>query len=344
MTLISRNWGINMKTCIYCEYPLLSSDLSQCPRCGFSQSVPPPPKPKPTIVDSHLSGGRGGPPTKVLPTSILGPGLLSKEDENTHLPTRPETKVLRMRPGRRSPMAKICIVDDFSDDGQWIRIRVPTTVIGREEGDVLIPHDESISARHAELLRTEEDADVKWFLKDVSRYGTFVRVRVRAGAVDCRLRNQQEILLGCHWFRFEKSPRVGAPPATSDTPENETRARVITRDIRRISSEQGVSTGASLIEVLSDSQTGEVHPVGRDCWIGTGPRAQIQLKDPFLDPVHARIYRDDEGQWHLEDKGSLNGSWVRLKKEEKHEILSQDEFLMGEQRLIVKVLRDEGSF
>jgi len=235
-------------------------------------------------------------------------------------------------------MAKICIVDDFSDDGEWIRIRVSKTVIGSKEADVLIPHDESISARHAELLRAEEDNEFKWFLKDVSRYGTFVR------AVDYRLRNQQEILLGCHLFRFDKTPGVGAPPATPDESENEAPARDITKPMPLISPQQAVSTGASLIELLADNQTGEVHSLARDNLIGTGPKARIQLNDPYLDPVHARIYRDNEGQWHLEDKGSLNGSWVRMKKEEKHEILSQDQFLMGEQRLIVKVLWDEGSF
>ena len=39
---------------------------------------------------------------------------------------------------------------------EWLRLRGDRVVIGRSEGDVLIPHDAMISGRHAELSRRVE--------------------------------------------------------------------------------------------------------------------------------------------------------------------------------------------
>ena len=50
-------------------------------------------------------------------------------------------------------------------------------MIGRTEGDVLIPHDDMISGQHAELTRRQEPGRCRWHLADLnSRNGTYVRV------------------------------------------------------------------------------------------------------------------------------------------------------------------------
>ena len=43
-------------------------------------------------------------------------------------------------------MATLCILDDGRDDGEWVRIRGDKVVIGRNEGDICIPHDTMILA------------------------------------------------------------------------------------------------------------------------------------------------------------------------------------------------------
>jgi hypothetical protein len=58
------------------------------------------------------------------------------------------------RPTLRPPTPILTICDDGSEDGELIRIRKDSFVIGRTEGDLLIPHDSQISGRHAELRQS----------------------------------------------------------------------------------------------------------------------------------------------------------------------------------------------
>src|SRR5688572_21012439 len=66
------------------------------------------------------------------------------------------TTLVPFRPVRRPPMASLCIVDDASDDGEWVRIRDGACVLGRSEGNVIIPHDGMMSSKHAEITRVLE--------------------------------------------------------------------------------------------------------------------------------------------------------------------------------------------
>ncbi len=55
------------------------------------------------------------------------------------------------RPVNRPPVALLTILDDGSTTtGETVRIREPVCLIGRTEGSVGIPHDQSMSSRHAE--------------------------------------------------------------------------------------------------------------------------------------------------------------------------------------------------
>ena len=51
--------------------------------------------------------------------------------------------------------------------------------------------------------------------------------------------------------------------------------------------------------------------------------------DPFLSPRHASFYQDERGRWMVEDKKSLNGVWLKIRRL----ALSQPaEFQIGQQR------------
>lgn len=71
-----------------------------------------------------------------------------------------EADVQSERPTRRPPMALLGILDDGKLEGEWLRLRAERTVLGRTEGDILIPHDGMISSRHAELTR--QHASTGW--------------------------------------------------------------------------------------------------------------------------------------------------------------------------------------
>ncbi|NDC54328.1 MAG: FHA domain-containing protein, partial [Planctomycetia bacterium] len=99
------------------------------------------------------------------------------------------------RPILRPPLALLHVVDDGREDGETIRLRGEKLVIGRTAGDVTIPHDISMSTRHACLERAAGGA---WQLSDMgSAGGTFVRV------LAARLHDGSCFQVGASRFRFE---------------------------------------------------------------------------------------------------------------------------------------------
>ena len=99
------------------------------------------------------------------------------------------------RPLLRRPLALLHVVDDGHEDGETIRLRADRLVIGRTEGDVTIPHDISMSTRHATLECVPGGA---WLLSDSgSAGGTFVRVTM------ARLHDGSCLQLGASKLRFD---------------------------------------------------------------------------------------------------------------------------------------------
>jgi hypothetical protein len=39
-------------------------------------------------------------------------------------------------------------------------------------------------------------------------------------------------------------------------------------------------------------------------------QAVIALDDPSVEPLHARMWRDEEGKFHIEDTGTVAGTWL----------------------------------
>lgn len=113
------------------------------------------------------------------------------------LPPRPvAADATPFRPRLRDPLALLHVVDDGREDGEVVRLRGDRVVIGRSEGDVVVPHDISMSPRHAALERL---ADGGWRLVDLgSSGGTFVRV------THARLRDGAEIQLGGTRLLFQE--------------------------------------------------------------------------------------------------------------------------------------------
>jgi pSer/pThr/pTyr-binding forkhead associated (FHA) protein len=227
-------------------------------------------------------------------------------------------EVVAFRPVRRPPMALLCILDDGRDDGEWVRIRTPTCVIGRTEGDVRIPHDSTMSSKHASLSRTYEKERQRWHLLDLqSTNGTYLKV---AGV---NLKHGQEILIGSRRLRFLLPPApTGAPaevpPATQGW--------------------QGVTPADLLPALVEITPQGEGQRFVLDRpenWIGRDPAQCVVVlaNDPLVNARHARIYRDPGGRWHLESAKSLNGTWLRV---EKVPLNGTAQFQLGEQRFLVK--------
>jgi hypothetical protein len=102
------------------------------------------------------------------------------------------------RPTQRPPIALLTVLDDGKSEGELVRLRSDRFIIGRSEGDFLIPHDRQISARHIEITRQRVGEKYRWVLTDLqSSNGLFIRVSRTI------LSDRTELLVGKGRYRFE---------------------------------------------------------------------------------------------------------------------------------------------
>jgi len=209
---------------------------------------------------------------------------------------------------------------------RWVRIRAGSFVIGRVEGDLVIPHDGGMSGRHAEITRRHEGGEYRWSLADLnSTNGTFVR------AANVILGHEQELLIGSRRYRFEL--RQGA--RASDPPPHAANATRKWQSLASASADPG-ATDAALVEIQPGGEGRRFPLTGAEQWLGRDPRqSAIVIDDPMVDRRHARIYRDEKGRWILAGTRSVNGLWARVQEVA---LGRGGYFQAGEQRFLVKVL------
>jgi pSer/pThr/pTyr-binding forkhead associated (FHA) protein len=238
--------------------------------------------------------------------------------------TTPEPDTVAFRPLRRPPIALVCIFDDGNkEDGEWVRIRGAKLVIGREQGDIVIPHDDMMSARHAEVVRQGERGRYRWYLHDLqSTNGTYVRIGRSI------LRDGQEFLIGSGRYRFDAAPQDRAEAAETDTKPKGTRGwqNVSPKDLF-----------PALVHLTPQGEGERFLLTEADNWLGRdASQCTVVLgKDPLANPRHARVYRDEKGRWFLENGASLNGTWLRVNK---ITLDGTGQFQLGEQRFLIKIL------
>lgn len=206
------------------------------------------------------------------------------------------------RPLLRSPMALVHVIDDGRDGGETVRVRGDRCVIGRHEGDIVVPHDILMAARHAAIERMP---DGHWQLVDLGGGGgTFVRV-TRA-----RLRDGSELLVGATRLQFRVIDL--------------TEAWLIQRTPREVAA--GAPPGAGRRHECHAPVT----TVGR-----AGHGCTVELDDPFVSPAHAELICRPRG-WQVRNAG-LNGLWVRIDGPVR--LGEPSQFQCGEQRFVFESLR-----
>lgn len=224
------------------------------------------------------------------------------------------------RPRMRPPMALLTIFDDGSDEGEDVRLRGESTLIGRSGSDVTIPHDEQMSGRHAEIRRVFENGRWTWSVVDLgSTNGTFVRVH------KCSVKPGQELMVGHSRFRFEET---SSPTWTAETVQG-------TVPWQSVIAADALGSGAALVE-LNSRGDGRRWPLPQtEATIGRRHDCTIVLDDPMIGDRHVRLWRDERG-WRLESQESRDGVWIRIEKPVTVDRTCS--FQLGEQRFILKVL------
>tara|TARA_R110002072_G_scaffold271038_2_gene430954 strand:+ start:65192 stop:66022 length:831 start_codon:yes stop_codon:yes gene_type:complete len=233
-----------------------------------------------------------------------------------------QTGVTPFKPLRRPPIAMLTLLDDGTSEGEVFRLREARTVIGREDADIRIPHDPLISSKHLEITRRAEGNTWRWFVKDLgSRNGTFFRVS------KCRVRNQFEFLMGnCRY-------RLNVPDETAAEPEGE-REDVGTQGWSAISRETLALLSPHLVRFEGETEASS-YPLSDEIVIGSDSSlSKITVEDSLLNPEHARLIRQPNGMWKIEDLGSRNGTWMRI---EESAVARACQFQLGEQRFVLRV-------
>lgn len=250
--------------------------------------------------------------------------LLTARDDDTKL----------FVPRQRPPLAMVCLLDDGKNAGEWIRIRSSSLTIGRDrsKADIAIEFDAGISSRHLEIaVFRANTGQWQWRVRDLnSTNGTFARV---SSAI---LQDNQDILIGASRLRFTASRSQGKQGPSEDP------LRAKTTQQWQAVREGTVDSPAAQIHCIDHEPPETFVLRGAENWIGrdAGKCSIVLGGDPFVSPVHAKVTVDENGRWRITNAGAKNGTWVRV-----DELLVQrrGEFQIGEQRLIVRVIREASS-
>ena len=245
----------------------------------------------------------------------------------TMVERRAADDAIPFRSVNRPPMGMLIALDDASSDrGEEWRIRRSRVIIGRTEGDIVIPHDIDMSGEHAEISRNEKDGGYEWYLKDLkSTNGTFLRAQRFV------LRNGKELLLGGRRYQF-RHPGVIADAAAGYGGHD---ARV-TQPYQPPPSNVAQQLTARLVELTTEGEGREFLLGNESSLFGSDATSCLHAVsgDPFLDPEHVRFYQDSRGRWVVEDCNSLNGLWVRI---ERVTLDRASEFQLGGQRFRFRI-------
>ncbi|HVS35255.1 MAG TPA: FHA domain-containing protein [Gemmataceae bacterium] len=167
-------------------------------------------------------------------------------------------------PTKRPSVALLTVLDDGKTGGEVLRLRADRFVIGRAEGDFLVPHDPQISTRHVEISRQRVADKVRWIVTDLqSSNGLFIRVSRTA------LANKAEFLVGLGRYRFD-APGAAMPETvdapTSDAPHGETRP---------FGMDAASLLQPALVELVGGTVLSRLPLAQPEYWIGTDPTCAV---------------------------------------------------------------------
>lgn len=257
-----------------------------------------------------------------LPTNRGGEASLSAPTSDVRgLSDRRSSGAQPFRPIHRPSIPILTVFDDGRTDGETIRIRSPKFIIGRVEGDLIIPLDGRMSARHVEIALQPIDGTPRWVLTDLqSRHGLFIRVTRTA------LFGRTEFLVGGGRYRFEGPTGPDDTIADLDDPGD------LDGTPRNPPSP---SPSASLTELLANGEETRTALDDDEYWIGADASCAIQrVGDPFCEPRHVRIWRSTSGLWNIEHDQTFNGLWIRARR---FVLEAPVRFQAGEQRFQINV-------
>ena len=280
----------------------------------YAQVLPPPVQYPPSPAQYS--------PTHPYQASFQPPRATAFEPVPAAMPPLPATISEEVyKPAIRPAVPRLTILDDGElTTGETVRLRDQTTLIGRTDGAIRLPHDPLVSGRHAEIIREGAATPYRYVLRDLgSSNGTFVCC---SGTV---LRPDRLIILGSRRFRLQ----LPTAPKTENAAEDGT----LMMDARHLLQQ----SAPTLVETTNPDpgKRLEIHLSRPFLTLGRpGCGKDIELDDPLIAAFHAEIVQSAAGEWRIEAKPSKNGVWVQVSS---IRLSGTCRFQCGEQRFLFVV-------
>jgi hypothetical protein len=106
-----------------------------------------------------------------------------------------------------------------------------------------------------------------------------------------------------------------------------------TGELRPVDVGDVAAASGALVIRAGGGRVGQSFPMeGERMTIGRSPDAEIFLDDVTVSRDHAVLVRRS-GAWHLDDSGSLNGTYVNRRRIDSHKLEDGDELQVGKYKL-----------
>ena len=129
---------------------------------------------------------------------------------------------------------------------------------------------------------------------------------------------------------FIGAPEDAAPESSTATYRIDETGELVPVDLEDVVAQGG---GAALVVRAGGGRVGESFPLERDrMTIGRRPDSDVFLDDVTVSRDHALVVRRGE-EFHLDDLGSLNGTYVNRRRIESQHLVDGDELQVGKYKL-----------
>jgi pSer/pThr/pTyr-binding forkhead associated (FHA) protein len=129
---------------------------------------------------------------------------------------------------------------------------------------------------------------------------------------------------------FIGAPEPAAPESSTATYRIDETGELVPVELEEVVAQGG---GAALVVRAGGGRVGESFPLDHDrMTIGRRPDSDVFLDDVTVSRDHALVVRRGD-EFHLDDLGSLNGTYVNRRRIESHHLADGDELQVGKYKL-----------
>ncbi|MHB1468631.1 MAG: FHA domain-containing protein [Solirubrobacteraceae bacterium] len=124
------------------------------------------------------------------------------------------------------------------------------------------------------------------------------------------------------------TPQEGSEPATATYRIDDETGELIPLDPSEVT-----ANGPALVVRAGGGREGETFPIdGERVSIGRRPESDVFLDDVTVSRDHAVLVKRGDS-WHIDDGGSLNGTYVNRSRIDSHQLQEGDELQIGKYKL-----------